>query len=129
VQRRRNRAAGPGGGDRARATRQPAFADLRQNGESLRLVAWPFQADDGRLLVLELGGSHAAIEHSLRTSAFALLVIDLAALALLLVGSWVFSRRILVPIDRVARRVEEIDEANLAARVPGASEDNELGGS
>jgi two-component system OmpR family sensor kinase len=112
---------------RARASRQPAFADLRQQGESLRLIAWPFQDRDGRRLVLEVGGSHAAIDRSLRTGALASLLINLAALALLLGASWLFSRRLLEPVDRMVRQLEGIDEARLSARVPDAGADHELG--
>ncbi|MBI5479613.1 MAG: HAMP domain-containing protein [Deltaproteobacteria bacterium] len=112
---------------RARGSRQPAFADLKQQGETLRLIAWPYRDQDGQHLVLELGGSHAAIDQSLKTGALASLAINFAALTLLLIGSWIFSRRLLAPVDRMVQQLEEIDEARLSARVPDAGADHELG--
>jgi two-component system, OmpR family, sensor kinase len=112
---------------RARGSLQPAFADLRQEGETLRLVAFPFQDDQGRHLVVEVGGSHAAIDRSLRTGALASLAINAAALTLLLIGSWIFSRRLLQPVDLMVQQLEEIDEARLSARVPETGAGHELG--
>jgi heavy metal sensor kinase len=112
---------------RARGSRQPAFADLQQDKEALRLVAWPFQDESGRHLVVEVGGSHAAMDRSLRTGALATLAINSAALTLLLVGSWLFSRRLLAPVDRMARQLEEIDEGKLGTRIPETDVGDELG--
>jgi two-component system, OmpR family, sensor kinase len=112
---------------RARATRQAAFADLKQQGEALRLIAWPFQDEQGRLLVLEVGGGHEASDQALRTGALASVAINLAALVLLLGASWIFSRRLLAPVKRIAMQLEEIDEERLSARVPESGADGELG--
>lgn len=112
---------------RARSARTPAFGNLHQQGETLRLVAWPYHDDAGRLRILEVGASHKAMDASLRTGALASLAINFAALTLLLIGSWVFSRRLLAPVDRMVEQLKHIDEDKLSARVPDAGADHELG--
>ncbi|HEY3356995.1 MAG TPA: ATP-binding protein [Polyangia bacterium] len=104
----------------------PAHADLQLADESMRLLAWPFTDGRGRRLVLEVGTSNEAILQALRRSATAIFSLSGAALLLLIVGSYLLARRAFAPIDRIVRRVEQIDELNLAERIPLGRGSDEL---
>lgn len=113
------------------ATGNPAFSDVRWSAERLRLVAWPFDSREGRPLVMEVGASQSVIQSALRRGVVVMAVVDLAALGFLFAGSLLLTRRAFEPIERIVSRVEGIDEANLAARLPvepGIDEANRLAG-
>jgi heavy metal sensor kinase len=74
-----------------------------------------------------VGAGHKASDQALRTGAVASVAIILAALALLLGASWVFSRRLLEPVQRMVQQLEEIDESRLSDRIPETGADGELG--
>ena len=115
----------------ALATGNPAFSDVRWSAERLRLVAWPFDSREGRPLVMEVGASQSVIQSALRRGVVVMAVVDLAALGFLFTGSLLLTRRAFEPIERIVLRVEGIDEANLAARLPvepGVDEANRLAG-
>ncbi|NIO27753.1 MAG: heavy metal sensor histidine kinase [Candidatus Latescibacteria bacterium] len=96
----------------------PAFADQRWSAEILRLIAWPFKDQNGQHLVMEVGTSYRVIEGVLGKGLVFLLIFDAVALLLLIAGSYLLTRGAFLPIDQVIRRVEQIDEANLAERLP-----------
>ncbi|MEW6364258.1 MAG: ATP-binding protein [Acidobacteriota bacterium] len=103
-----------------------AFADVRWSGEVLRLVAYPFEDRTGRRLVMEVGSSHIVIEGTLRKGLFFILLIDVLALPLLVAGSYLLAREAFAPIRRIVQQVEQIDEANLAERLPHGGTTDEV---
>lgn len=108
-------------------TNLPAFADVRWPAEFLRIIAWPFQDPNGRVLVMEVGCSYRVIEGALRKGFILMAVIDAAALLFLITGSYLLTRNAFVPIDQIVRRVEQIDEDRLEERLPMESRDDEAG--
>jgi len=111
----------------AARTMQPAFADVRWSAEILRVIALPFRDRSGRLLVMEVGTSYMVIERTLGKSLIAMGVIDLVALLFLVAGSYLLTRGAFGPIDQIIRRVEQIDEDNLAERLPLEERRDEVG--
>ena len=101
----------------ASRTQAPVYADVRWSAEVFRLVAWPFRHHDGRILVAEVGTSYLVIERTLRRGLTFLAAIGGLALLLLLAGSLALTRSAFQPIDRIVRKVEHIDEGNLAERL------------
>jgi len=96
----------------------PVFSDVRWSAERLRLVAWPFTGPGGRRLVMEVGASQLVIQDALRRGLVVMVAIAVAALGCLVVGSVALTRRAFQPIERIVTRLERIDEAKLADRLP-----------
>jgi heavy metal sensor kinase len=105
----------------------PAYADVRWSAEVLRTVAWPFRDRDGRVLVLEIGTSYRVIESVLGQGVVFLAVIEGVALLFLVLGSWFLTRRAFEPVNVVIHRLEQINEDNLAERLPEEDRSEELG--
>ena len=129
-------ASGPPRGeafDPARVPPLPAAALARgaarkvSAGEtSLLIAAVPAVAADGSRYLVEVGTSAAPLEATLRR------VLGLLALGLPLTvsvavaGGFVLVRRALDPVERIARKAEEITQHNLSERLPVVHSGDEL---
>jgi two-component system OmpR family sensor kinase len=102
------------------------YGDLQLVDETLRFVEVPFRDVSGRALVLEVGGSNQLILQTLGRGVVVSSGVIAVALILLFVGSSLAAGRAFAPIDRIVRRVEQIDELNLNERIPPVGSADEL---
>lgn len=108
-------------------TPPPEYSDVRVAGETLRLMAWPFRDRSGRSLMMEVGVSKLIFENALKGDVALLVGMNLAAVALLVLGShYILARRAFTPLGQIVSRVEQIDEDSLAERIPQEQGSNEL---
>jgi heavy metal sensor kinase len=111
----------------ARERMTPVYSDGQVTGEMLRLVSWPFRDQSGRLRIMEVGVSKLVFEQALRGHVAVLVVLNLSAVALLVLGShYILTRRAFAPLGRIVRRVEQIDEAKLGDRIQEEQGSDEL---
>ncbi|MBV8143900.1 MAG: HAMP domain-containing protein [Gammaproteobacteria bacterium] len=94
--------------------------------DALLIAAVPATAADGTRYRVEVGTSAAPLEATLRRL-LALLAVGLPlAVAAAAAGGFVLVRRALEPVERIARKAEEITQHNLSERLPRVHSGDEL---
>lgn len=107
--------------DRAAAARKVAVT-----GGSLLIAAVPATAADGARYRVEVGTSAAPLEGTLRRLLGMLAVGLPVTVAVAVAGGFVLVRRSLDPVERIARKAQEITQHNLSERLPLVHSGDEL---
>ena len=108
-------------GDIGTAARKVALA-----GGSLLIATVAASAADGTRYRVEVGTSAAPLEGTLRRL-LGMLALGLPlAVAVAVAGGFVLVRRALDPVERIARKAEEITQHNLSERLPAVESGDEL---
>ena len=94
-------------------------------GGALLIAAVPQSVGEHRYLV-EVGVSSARTEATLNDVLFMLAVGLPVAVIVAVAGGFILVRRALVPVDRIARKAEEITQHNLSDRLPVVRTGDEL---
>lgn len=108
-------------GDIGIATRKVALA-----GGSLLIATVPATGADGTPYRVEVGTSAAPLEGTLRRLLGMLAVGLPLTVAVAVAGGFVLVRRALDPVERIARKAEEITQHNLSERLPVVDSGDEL---
>jgi heavy metal sensor kinase len=108
-------------GDIATAARKVALA-----GGSLLIATVPAGAADGTRYRVEVGTSAAPLEGTLRRLLGMLAVGLPLTVAVAVAGGFVLVRRALDPVERIARKAQEITQHNLSERLPAVDSGDEL---
>jgi heavy metal sensor kinase len=93
---------------------------------SLLIAAVPAVAADGSHYRVEVGTSAAPLEATLRRLLGMLAVGLPLTVAVVVAGGFVLVRRALDPVERIARKAEEITQHNLSERLPAVQSGDEL---
>jgi len=108
-------------GDPREAARKVALA-----GGSLLIATVPATAADGTRYRVEVGTSAAPLEGTLRRL-LGMLALGLPlTVAVAVAGGFVLVRRALDPVERIARKAQEITQHNLSERLPAVHSGDEL---
>jgi heavy metal sensor kinase len=107
------------------AKAHPARKEALQDG-SLLIATVPALAADGTRYLVEVGTSGVAAEATL-AQVLMLLVIGLpVAVVVAVAGGFVLVRRALDPVERIARKAEEITQHSLSERLPVVQSGDEI---
>jgi heavy metal sensor kinase len=93
---------------------------------SLLIAAVPAVAADGSRYRVEVGTSAAPLEATLRRLLGMLAVGLPLTVSVVVAGGFVLVRRALDPVERIARKAEEITQHNLSERLPAVHSGDEL---
>lgn len=99
---------------------------LRGDGERVRLIAEPVQAQDQRMVVI-VGESLEDRTRALDNLAGVLLIGGPAALLLASLAGYLLTGAALAPVEAMRRRAAEFSAHDLGQRLPAAGGDDELG--
>jgi heavy metal sensor kinase len=108
-------------GDVGKAARKVALP-----GSSLLIATVPATAADGNRYFVEVGTSAAPLEGTLRRLLGMLAVGLPLTVAVAVAGGFVLVRRALDPVERIARKAQEITQHNLSERLPVVRSGDEL---
>ena len=95
-------------------------------GGSLLIAAVPATGSDGTLYRVEVGTSGAPVEATLAQVLMMLAVGLPVALGVAVVGGFMLVHRALEPVERIARKAEEITQHSLSERLPVVESGDEL---
>jgi heavy metal sensor kinase len=110
------------GADRALA----AARKVHLGAASLLIATVPATAADGTAYRVEVGTSVAPVEATLRRLLLMLAVGLPLTVSVAVAGGFVLVRRALDPVERIARKAEEITQHNLSERLPLVQSGDEL---
>jgi heavy metal sensor kinase len=104
----------------------PAARKVAVGEHALLIAAVPAVAADGSRYVVEVGTSAAPLEATLRRL-LGMLALGLPlTVSVAVAGGFVLVRRALDPVERIARKAEEITQHNLSDRLPVVRSGDEL---
>lgn len=109
--------APPADGLVARRGPQRAYAVRSAGGERVFLFDAPIQYQDREIGRLQLGLSTAALAAANRATILAMMALMAVTLASVLVGAYVLSRRLMVPIEVLRRSLWQIAQGGLDSRI------------
>ena len=111
---------------RATPSERPRTRKVVAGQDSLLIAALPAVAADGSRYVVEVGSSAAPLEATLRRL-LGMLALGLPlTVAVAVAGGFVLVRRALDPVERIARKAQEITQHNLSERLPAVHSGDEL---
>ena len=105
---------------------EAVFADARRAGQRYRALYHPLAGPDSASYALVLAVARQPLEQTLGIIAVVLLVALVAGGGLAAVTAFGVSRRLTLPLDRIAATARAVGGADLAARIPEVSGDREL---
>ncbi len=98
---------------------EPHFETVRGFGLGpVRVMTFPVSTQNGVRQLVQAGSGLSDMEHALNENLWILMVFCPFALALLSVWGWFLAGKALAPVDRVTRKVREINAENLSQRLP-----------